>query len=234
MRHALGHGNEARAHVHRVGPAGNGTGHAPAVADAATDHDGAVKKLAQRTHKSEGRQKARMPARTCADAGQAVRARCYGLLREADSDDIGQHDAAVGMHHVNHWLGAAQRGHHDGRLVFGDQLQVLRQACVTRMRDEVGAPGADGGGALLISCKRKAFGDLAHPFIELFNGPRVRRGEGPDDARLARGQHQLGAGDEEHRRGHDRQAQMELSETVHTDLFRRLEARNLHRLGPAL
>ena len=148
-----------------------------------------------------------MAARAGRNTGQAVGAGSDGFFGQGDADHVGKYQAAIGMHYFNGRFRAAQRGHDDRWLVFGNQRKVFGQPRVRRVGNEVGAPRADGLLWLRVARLRQTFGDLVHPAVELADRARIGCWKGTDDAGLARRQHQLRAGDQEHRRCKHRQAQ---------------------------
>ena len=206
-RQAFRRGDKTGAHVDQVGPTGHGAGHTPAIADAAAGDDIAIKKLAHSAHKGKRRQEAGMAAGASAHTGQSVGASRHGLLGQSDRDHIGDHQAAVAVHHLDRRLRATQRRHHHRGFEACHQRKVFRQTGVGRVRHQVGAPRADGGCRLRVARLGQAFGDLVHPVGQYRHRTRIRCWKSADDARLAGCQHQLGPRDQEHGRCHDRQTQ---------------------------
>ena len=143
-----------------------------------------------------------MAAGAAGHQDQAIDARLQRLFRVADRNHIVQHDAAIAVDGVEHFLGRrAQRGNDDGNPVFHAHFHVMRQAVVRLVHDLVdgdrshffiGIGGLEGG----------QFGlQLREPGVEQFGGTRVQGREGTDDTGLALRRDEGRAAGDEHRRG---------------------------------
>ena len=148
-----------------------------------------------------------MPSRTTGYAGQAVSACRNRLARQRDAGDVGKYQSAVGLNDRYGWFRTAQRSDNDRGLVFGDQLQILRQTGIRGVGHQIGTPGADGFGTLGLARLRQTFGNLLHPSVQLADWARIGRRKGTNDARLAGCEHHVWAGDQEHGGRKNRQGQ---------------------------
>ncbi|MEY9124944.1 hypothetical protein ABIA09_004506 [Bradyrhizobium yuanmingense] len=164
-------------------------------------------------HQREGRQRAGVSARTGADQDQAVDTLLGGLARVLDVDDVVEHQPAIGMRGLDDLRRRPQRGDDDRRLVVDAGLHVFHQPVVRGMADLVDGVGRD----LLAGIARFVLAQLildpAQPFAELLDRTGVERGKGADDARLALGDHQFRAGDDEQRRADHGQLERLLQES---------------------
>jgi len=119
------------------------------------------------------------PSDVAAMAQKLVGLRIFGAdqgkLSRSVRDVGGSGLAEIPVHRLDGGPGAAQCRHHQRRLVTLQQAQVVRQPRVGRVRDQVGAPGPDGGGRLLVARARQSLRDLLQPILQHFDRPRVGR-----------------------------------------------------------
>jgi hypothetical protein len=122
-----------------------------------------------------------------------------------DVDHVVKDHAAIGMRGLDHLDRRPQRGDDDRNLVLHAGFHVLHQAVVGSMADLVDRVGRN----LLAGILRLVFSELVldpgQPFVELFDRTGVERGKRADDAGLALGDDEFGAGHDEERRSHHRQ-----------------------------
>ncbi len=112
-----------------------------------------------------------------------------------------EHQAAVAVYGIDHFLYCPQAGDNDWYTVFDAQGQVGLQARVGRVDDQV-----DGVGRWRLQLSQACL-DLFQPSLEASAVALVQCRETANHAAGAAGQHQLGVGDEEHRRGNHGQPQ---------------------------
>ena len=146
-----------------------------------------------------------MAAGAGADQNETVDAMIGGFPRMLDVDYVVKHHAAIGMRGLDDFDRRPQRGDDDGHLVLHAGLHVLHQPVVGGVADLVDRVRRD----LLLRMQRLELAefvlDSAQPFVELFHGAGVQRGERTDDAGLALGDHEFRSGDNEQRRADHRQ-----------------------------
>jgi hypothetical protein len=111
-----------------------------------------------------------------------------------------EHQAAVAVHGVDHLLHRAEAGDDDRHAMLDAQGQVGLQARIARMDDQV-----DGIGCWRLQLSQACL-DLLQPGLEAALSRWLSAGKLPTTP-LAAGQHQLRVGNQEHRRGHQWQAQ---------------------------
>ncbi|WP_333489943.1 hypothetical protein [Acidocella sp. MX-AZ03] len=114
-------------------------------------------------------------------------------------DDIMQHQPAIAMHRLIHLRHRAERGDDDGHPIFHAQRQILLQARIGLVDDEI-----DREGGVRVGQFRAQAGQ---PLFQHAGGTGIERGKGPDDAGFALRDDQLRPGDDEHRRGDGGQRQ---------------------------
>ena len=148
-----------------------------------------------------------MAARAGGHGNQAVGALLDGLAREAVGDDVMQGDPAIGVDRLVQVLASAERGYDDRNLVFHAQLDVLLEPIVGLVHDLVDGERRRRRLRVGLVIGRQFLGDPGQPLVQLRDGAGVQRREGPDDASLALGDHQVRIADDEQRRGDDRKTQ---------------------------
>ncbi|MNP35269.1 hypothetical protein D3C76_1285930 [compost metagenome] len=172
-----------------------------AVVEAAGQQQGLVEELANLCGQGERAPGAGMAACAGGDGDQAIDTGFGGFLGMAAGGDIVEHQAAVAMHGIDHFLHRAEAGDDDRHAVFHAQRQVGLQARVGRVDDQV-----DGIGRWRLQL-RQACLDFLQPGLEAGAVALVQGREAADHAAGAAGQYQPGVGDQEHRCGNHGQAQ---------------------------
>src|SRR5512135_554833 len=147
-----------------------------------------------------------MPAAAGAHQDQSVDARLHRAPRVAHADHVVEHHPAPAVHARHDLVGRAQRGDDDRYPEALADFHVVRQALVGGMDDLVDRVRRRPG------CGGEPGADALEPGFELLLGARVQRRERADDARLALLDHQLGIGNDEHRRADDRQPKPSLQD----------------------
>jgi hypothetical protein len=101
-----------------------------------------------------------------------------------DRGHIDQHSGADVMQGADHRRGRTDRGDHQFGLVSQQDRQIVRQARVRAVHDQVGAyRGGDPTARLL--CRVDPLSDLGHPVVELLGAAAISRWEGAHDACIA-------------------------------------------------
>ena len=140
-----------------------------------------------------------MAARAVGDQDQSVHARLGRLSRMSDVGDVVKDLTAIAMDGVHHVAHRAQGGDDQRHLLLDRHRQVGHQPGIGRVDDVI---DAEGGGLGF-----QAAANLMNPFPIALCRALVQGREGADDAGVARLDHQVRAGHEEHRRRNDRQGQ---------------------------
>jgi hypothetical protein len=140
-----------------------------------------------------------MAAGAGADRDQAVDAGLGRLACVPQADDVVEHDAAVAVHRLDQVRHGAERSHDERHAVPHTGLEILLQARIRTVHDQVHAPGR------MSLIQRTA--DLVEPLDELRGAATIQRREGGRRAAPAGLDDQLRAGHQEHRRRHDRHRQ---------------------------
>ncbi len=142
-----------------------------------------------------------MAACACGDSDKAIDTGFGCFLGMPAGGDIVEDQAAVTVHGIDHFLYRPEAGDDDRDTVFDAQCQVGLQARVGRVDDQV-----DGIGRWRLQVSQASL-DLFQPGLEASAVALVQGRETANHAAGAAGQHQLGVGDEEHRRGNHGQPQ---------------------------
>jgi len=133
---------------------------------------------------------------------QAVDAGFQRFLCVADRNHVVQHDAAVAMDRIQHFLGRrAQAGNDDRDLMLDAHFDVVRQAVVGLMHDLVDGNRADDRFGMFFLIGGEVGLDLREPGIEQGCRARIERRERADDTGLALGGDQGRAAGDKQRRG---------------------------------
>ncbi len=140
-----------------------------------------------------------MAARAGRDGNQAVCAFFDRFARKPVIDDVMQRNPAPAMHRLVQILARAERGDHDRHLPFRAGRQVGLEPLVGAVDDLVDREGRRRPVRIVPVMLRQFLGDAVQPFVQQALRPRVERRKGPDDPRLALGDHQFGTGDDEQR-----------------------------------
>ncbi|CBW76257.1 unnamed protein product [Mycetohabitans rhizoxinica HKI 454] len=112
------------------------------------------------------------------------------------------------MDRVNHLLDRrAQTGNEDRHPMIDAHAHVALQTSVGLMHDLIDRDRADHRVRMLGTVLDQRLLDLREPCVEQFRRPRIERGKGSDDARLALREHQFRVAHDEHRRRYNRQRQ---------------------------
>ena len=123
-----------------------------------------------------------MSARAGGDGDEAVGALLHCLFRERVVDDVVEDDAAVGVDGVVDVGAGAEGGDDDGNLELDDGGEVLVEAVVALVDDQVDRVG----GGRCLGVVGVVFGeflaDTGEPFAQDGLGSGVEGGEGSDDA----------------------------------------------------
>ncbi len=198
---AFGGGDEARAQVGEVGAEQLRGKNFVAVVEAAGEQQGLVEELPNLGDEGERAPGPCMAASAGGHRDQPVDAGFGGLLGVAAGGHVMEHQPAIAVHGVDHVLHRAEAGDHDGHLFLDADRQIRLQARVGWVDDQV-----DGEGRRLLQLRKARF-DLLQPGAKAVAVTLVERGEAADDSIAAAGEHQRRVGNQEHRRGHQRQAQ---------------------------
>ena len=137
-------GDKRRADVGQIRAHGQGAEDGVAAGDGARQQQRPVEPLADFLYQGEGRGGAGVTARAGGDRNQSVGAFVDGFMGKTVVDDVVQHHAAVRVNRFVDKLLRPQRGNHQGRFVFHAQLQVVAQALVGAMHDQVDGEGRRG------------------------------------------------------------------------------------------
>ena len=192
--------DEGRADIGEVGTHRLRRQDRAAIGDRARQGEGAIEPLPDFLDQSEGRQPPGVPPGAGGDRDQTVRALFDRLVGEAIVDDVVQGDSAPSVDRLIELLARAERGNDDRHLPFGAGRQIGLEPIVGAVDDLIDGEGSGRRIRIGAVMRRQFLGDPVQPFVELALRPGVERREGADDARLALGDHQIGAGDDEERR----------------------------------
>jgi hypothetical protein len=140
-------------------------------------------------------------ARPGTDQNQTIDTGLQRLFGMADADHVMKDLAAVGMHMRHDGIGRAQAGDNQRHLVFHAECHVVFEALVRLVNDLIDRKWC---GIRIIGQRGL---DVRQPFIERLFRPGVKGREGADQPALALGNHQIGIGNDEHRRADHRQRQ---------------------------
>ena len=105
-------------------------------------------------------------------------------------------------------LARAERGDDDRRLPLDRQRHILLEPRVGLMHDLVDRERRGRAFRMGAIMRGERLGDFVQPLVELRNRPRVERGKGADDPRLALGDHQRRMRDDEQRRADNGQPEL--------------------------
>ncbi len=144
-----------------------------------------------------------MAARAGGDRDQPVGSLFQRLPREAGVDHVVHDDAAIGVDGLVHLRHRAERGDDDRRLVLHAHFDVVHQPVIALVHDLIDGKGRRGPVRMFLVMFGKFGSDPIEPLVQHLGRPGIQRREGPDDAGLALGDHQIRSGDDEHRRGDD-------------------------------
>ena len=136
-------GDEARAHVAEIRAHHFRSPQCATVGKCAGEHDGSVPELAHFGQQGEWRQGAGMAACAGADQDQPVDAALQRLARVLHRDDIVEHQPAIAMHLRAYAIRLADRGDHQRHAMAGDQREILVEAPVRGVQDQVDAERRD-------------------------------------------------------------------------------------------
>ena len=194
----------ARAHVGQVRAHRLGRQYVFAAADRAGQDDNAVVPLPQLAQQCERRKRTGMTAGARTHQNQAVDPCLNRLLRVTHVDHVRQHDAAIGMHRVEHFLRRrAQAGDPHRHLMFDADADVVCEAVVGLVHDLVHRERRHPGCRIGSLESRQFRLDFHQPVAQGRLRPRVERRKTADDAGLALLDDQPRvAGDEQRRTDH--------------------------------
>ncbi|MCY1426472.1 hypothetical protein D9M71_422930 [compost metagenome] len=192
-------GDEAGAEIGQVGAEHLRGEDLVAVVEAAGEQQGLVEELADLGDQGEGTPGPGVATGAGGNCDQAIDAGFRSFLGMTAGGHVVEHQAAVAVHGVHHFLHRAQAGDDDRDALLHADGQVGLQARVAVVDDEV---DREGRGVLPQACF-----NFLQPGAEATALPLVQGREAADDAVVAARQDQLGVGHQEHRRSHDRQAQ---------------------------
>ncbi len=177
-----------------------------AIANASGQHDRPVE---ERPHRADKHKRVEPAGLTTGAGGQqheSVGTHFHRALGVADAGDIGEYQGASVMQGREHGRGRSDAGDDDFGFMPQQHLQIPWKPRVGTVHDQV---RADRGGRFSASVgvtPQPGF-DVAEPAVELFGAAAIHRRERADHAVAASGHHKIDAGDEEHRRRDQRQAQ---------------------------
>ena len=162
-----------------------------------------------------------VPARACAHRDEPIDARFERLLRMPDLDDVMEDDPAVVVDAGHERRRRRKRGDHDRHPVREHNFEIRIEPLVRLVHDEIHRERWHSASRILIPEAGELALDAREPPIELVLRPRVERRKRADDAGLALLDHEIGPGDEEHRRAEYRDAQgvANMGGQRHADFF---------------
>ena len=172
-----------------------------AVADRTGKRDDAIETLADFGDEGEGVRGTGVPARARGDEDEPVDAGGNRLLGVTDVDDVVQHHAAVAVDLLDEVGHRPERGDDHRHAPRDADREILLGARVGLVDDQVDAEER------LFAVGREGGRDLVQPLAKTFGAALVEGRERAEDAGARRRDDERRAGDQEHRRGNDRQAQ---------------------------
>ena len=176
--------------------------------DASRQQQRTAEPFADLTDERKRRQRTRVPASPGGDSNQTISALLNGLVGKAVVDDIVQHNAAIGMDGLIDVFACTQRGDDNRHLVVHNNAEVVLNAVIGAVHDEVRGKRAYRSAGVVLRELGIGFADLVKPVRQRLLGAGVESGERADDSRLALSLDELGARCDEHGGCHDRQAQI--------------------------
>ena len=140
-----------------------------------------------------------MPAGAGADQDEAIDTGLDRLLGMAQRNHVVEDEATIGMRGLDDFAGGLEAGQQERHTVAHTGFEIAGQPVIGTVRDEIDRIGRIRAG--------QAVFDPGEPIVEGLLRPGVERGERTDNAGAAFGNHEIDAGDDEHRRRDDGQAQ---------------------------
>ncbi|ERS82319.1 hypothetical protein Q671_03175 [Halomonas sp. PBN3] len=140
-----------------------------------------------------------MATGTIAYQDQSINAAIDGLMRMAQSRHIMEDPPAIIMHSLHDPMRGVQAGDHQGYTKLGTQRQIVLQAIIGRMHDEVDREGSDPAPGVGLTAVSKPLGDTCEPNRKFVHWACIEGGKRSHDPGPALSQHQFGTGKNEHR-----------------------------------
>src|SRR5258705_10690372 len=165
--------------------------------------------IEERPHRADKDERVEPTGLTAGARGQQhepVGAHLYCALGVTDAGDIREHQRACVMQRREHRRRRADAGNDNLGPVPQQHLQILLKPRVGPVQDQVRTDRSRRPSALVAMTAQPVF-DLAKPAIELFRAAAIHGRECADHAVAAGGHYKVNAGDEEHRRRDQRQAE---------------------------
>lgn len=156
--------------------------------------------------RAKGLQVPACPPAPAATRDQAIDSGFCGFLRVPARGHVMKHQAAVAVYGVHDFLDRSQAGDDDRHFVLDADLQIGLQARIAVVHDQVHCVGGR-----VLQCAQPRL-DLFEPGLEATAFALVQGREAADQAIATTGQDQFRVGDQEHRRRHQRQAQVLLEQ----------------------
>ena len=139
-----------------------------------------------------------MPARACADRNDAVDSHFRAFACVAITNHVLKNEAAVGLQFLDQVGVGRQRDYDDRNLMAQDHTEVGLEPIVAVMGDQVDAIGKP----------VHVLADAGDVLVQRGAAARIKRGHRADDFCIALGDDEFGGRGNEHRTGHDRQANL--------------------------
>ena len=158
-----------------------------AVIKAAGQQQGFVEELANLGNQSERTPGAGMTAGASGYCDQAINPCLCGFLRVAAGGDVMEYQATVAVHGVHHLLHGAEAGDDDGHALFYADGQVILQARVAVVNDQIDR--------VRRRITLQACFNLLQPGAKAAAVTLIEGWKAADNAAVAAGQYQLRIGD---------------------------------------
>ncbi|MCY1163534.1 hypothetical protein D9M73_33860 [compost metagenome] len=200
LRIRLLRGNEACAHIDKVGAQNFSCAYLAAVIDTAAQHQATVPEFAYLANQRERALVRGMTTRASAYTDKSIHTRVNRLAGMRCTGHVAEHRSAIGVHSLDHLAGMAQAGNDKGHAMFDDKRQVGLKTDIGTVNDEVDTVGGHNGGRVGGTVCGQAGFNVCQPLVELPRRACIDMREGTDNARLALGGDQRRKGHQKHGR----------------------------------
>ena len=192
-------GDKARAEVSEIGTEQLRGENLVAVVEAAGQQQGLVEELADFGDQGKRAPGAGVATGAGSHRDQAIDSGFSRFFRVPAGGYVMEHQATVAVHSIDHFLHGAEAGDDDRHALFHADGQVVLQARVAVVNDQVDRVGR--------RIAVQAGLDFLQPGAKAAAVALIEGRKAADDSAVAAGQHQLRVGDQEHRRRHYGQTQ---------------------------